>query len=155
MPFAFNVVHFVYVTAWRRRCRAVIGWQRRPRRIYRNANASMTSFLTCLCLGWPGLAFFSVRDVQMVCLFFFSLISFYLHFVSPILFLLKLFKHYIYTYVKMLRGCSMSLEQLASPVLLFFFLYIYQIWNVMCVFRRVKWIYDMISSHFKMIQEAL
>lgn len=75
--------------------------------------------------AWAGLAWLSFQSEMSrwsACFFFFfSLISFYLHFVSPILFLLKLFKHYIYTYVKMLRGCSMSLEQLASPVLLFFF----------------------------------
>jgi len=67
----FNTVHFVCVTAWRRWCRAVIWWQRRPRWIYRDANASMTSFLFC-----HYLIFFSGRDAQMYCLsFFLSLIN--------------------------------------------------------------------------------
>ncbi len=52
--FAFNVVCFVYMTAWCRWYRAVIGWQRRPRWIYRDANASMTSFLTCHYLSFQS-----------------------------------------------------------------------------------------------------
>lgn len=57
LPIACNAVHFVYVTAWRRWCRAVVWWQRRSRWIYRDANASMTSFLFCHYLGWPDFLF--------------------------------------------------------------------------------------------------
>lgn len=112
---------------------------------------------------WAGLTFFSGRDVQMYCLsfffFFFSIYQCLFHFVSPILFLHNSRRRYIYTYVKVLNICSMSLVSVAkssSPVLLIFYLFIYQSWNVIVLCMCCGGLNEfLISSQLKMIQEAL